>query len=99
MEPEFPGRRWHGAAAELGLGRRESIAVGLQSLGGGGSWPSRVVGGGEWSHRRVQARTLLWRFRKTGSKSRDHYSPIFLLTAFSCWFRTFCSDFVMWPPF
>ena len=77
------------------LGRRENVAAGLPSLGWEGRAQLWVVGDGEWPHRRVQACTLLWRFRKRGSKSGDHYSPIFLLTAFSCWFRTFCSDFVM----
>ena len=27
------------------------------------------------------------------------YWPIRLMTAFSCWFSTFCSDFVKWPLF
>ena len=28
-----------------------------------------------------------------------YFGGISLLMAFSCWLSTFCSDFVMWPPF
>ena len=30
---------------------------------------------------------------------RDYFGGIWLLMPFSCWFSTFCSDLVMWPPF
>ena len=32
-------------------------------------------------------------------ESSPYFGGISLLMAFSCWLSTFCSDFVMWPPF